>query len=124
MADPVILKPDDDMTFWDKHRFSLLLVFVVLIALTLTAISMIAYNVSGTAQLDLSRPGFQSVSGKVDKAGKVTEYSAFGSVNKDTIDEFTKLYDDQASKAKSVDAFSGDPLNPDALEFGVSNASE
>lgn len=119
MAEPITLQPDEDMTFWDKHRLSLLLIITVLIALVLTVVSMIAYNASGTAQLDLSRPGYSSVSNKVDKTNKITEYSSFGSVNKDSINEFTKLYDAQAVKAKAVDAFNGDPLNPEVLEFGT-----
>jgi len=119
MADQIILQPDEDMTFWDKHRLSLLLILSVLIALTLTVVSMVAYNASGTAQLDLSRPGVSSVSDKVDRTDKITEYSGFGAVNKDSINEFTKLYDAQAEKAKAVDAFNGDPLNPEILEFGI-----
>lgn len=122
MADIVQIQPDEQMSFWDRHRLSLLLIITVLIAITLTVISMVAYNVSGTAQLDLSRPGYLSVSDKVNKTDKITEYSAFGSVNKDTINEFTKLYDEQAAKAKAVDAFNGDPLNPEVLEFGVTTA--
>ena len=124
MADQLTIQPDEDMTFWDKHRISLLLIITVLVALTLTVVSMFAYNASGTAQLDLSRPGYLSVSDKVDRTDKITEYSAYGSVNKDSINEFTKLYDEQAAKAKAVDAFNGDPLNPEVLEFGVSNVSE
>lgn len=126
MADIVKIQPDEnsEMGFWDKHRLSLLLILTVLIALTLTVISMVAYNVSGTAQLDLSRPGYSSVSDKVDKTDKITEYSAFGSVNKDTINEFIKLYEEEAAKAKAVDAFNGDPLNPEVLEFGTATASE
>lgn len=119
MANPIILQPDEDMAFWDKHRLSLLLIIAVLIALVLTVISMIAYGVSGTAQLDLSRPGYSSVSDKVNKTDKITEYSSFGSIDKDSTNEFTKLYDAQATKAKAVDAFNGDPLNPETLEFGA-----
>lgn len=124
MAEPIVLQPDEDMTFWDRHRLSLLLILTVIIAIVLTSVSLIAYNVSGTAQLDLSRPGYSSVSSKVDRTDEITQYSAFGTVNKDSINEFTKLYDAQASKAKAVDAFNGDPLNPEVLEFGTSNASE
>jgi hypothetical protein len=123
MAEKIELRPDADMTFWDKHRLSLLLILTVLIALVLTVVSMIAYNVSGTAQLDLSRPGVSSVSDQVDKTDSITEYSSFGEVSKDSINAFTKLYDEQAKKAKAVDAFSGDPLDPEVLEFGT-NASE
>lgn len=121
MAEQVTFVPDEYKTFWDKHRLSLLLIFTVLIALALTVVSMVAYNVSGTAQLDLSRPGYSSVSNKVDRTDKITEYSGVGPVTKDSINEFTKFYDEQASKAKVVDAFNGDPLNPEILEFGTTS---
>lgn len=109
----------DDLSFWDRHRLSLLLIITVLIALTLTAVSVVIYNVSGAAQLDLSRPGFRSVSGEVEKTDAIDTYSATGDVSKDTIEQFIKLYDTQASKAKAIDAFNGDPLNPEVLEFGT-----
>lgn len=124
MAKTVDLQLNEEMGFWDKHRLTLLLIITVIIAITLTVVSMTIYNVSGAAQLDLSRPGYKSVSDKVDVSDKITEYSSFGSVNKDSINEFTKLYDEQATKAKAVDAFNGDPLNPEILEFGTNNVSE
>jgi hypothetical protein len=101
--------------FWAAHRFSLLLILTVIIALILTVVSMTLYSISGAAQLDLSRPGYQSVSNKVDKETKIDSYSATGAVNKGTIQEFMKLYDEQAKKAKAVDAFNGDPLNPELI---------
>jgi len=106
-------------SFWDRHRLSLLLILTVLIALTMTTISVIIYNSSGAAQLDLSRPGFLPVSDKVEQNDGIDTYSATGPVNKNSIEEFMKLYDTQASKAKAVDAFNGDPLNPEVLEFGT-----
>ena len=110
---------DEQLSFWDRHRLSLLLIITVVIALCLTVVSVVIYNVSGAAQLDLSRPGYRSVSDQVDKESKIDGYSASGSVNKETIEEFMKLYDTQAAKAKAVDAFNGDPLNPEVLEFGT-----
>ena len=108
-----------ELSFWDRHRLSLLLIITVLIALVMTVISVVIYNSTGAAQLDLSRPGYLSVSDKVEKTDEIDTYSASGPVNKDTIQEFVKLYDAQASKAKAVDAFNGDPLNPEVLEFGA-----
>ena len=67
MAERVEFKADAYESFWAKHRLSLLLVITVVIAITLTVVSMVAYNISGTAQLDLSRPGYSSVSDKVDR---------------------------------------------------------
>lgn len=111
---------EEELGFWDKHRFMLLIGATIVVAVILVIISMIIYNVSGSAQLDLSRPGYRAVSDKVDGSDAIDEYPASGPVNKTTVDEFTKLYDAQAAKAKAIDAFNGDPLNPEVLEFGVS----
>lgn len=113
---------EEKTTFWDRHRLSLLLIITVVIALTLTTISVTIYNISGAAQLDLSRPGYLSVSSQAEKTDDIDGYSATGSVNKQTIDDFLKQYDEQIQKAKSVDAFGGDPLNPAVLEFGTTAA--
>jgi hypothetical protein len=115
-----VVSTDEELSFWDQHRFMLLIAGTIVVAIILVIISVVIYNVSGSAQLDLSRPGLQTVSDKVDKEDPIDEYSASGPVNKTTVDEFTKLYDTQAAKAKAVDAFNGDPLNPEVLEFGVS----
>jgi hypothetical protein len=118
MDDPSKPAVEEELSFWAAHRFMWLVVATIALALVLVSVSIFLYSVSGTAQLDLSRPGFQSVSDKVERTDTITEYGAFGPVNKETVDQFTKMYDEQASKAKAVDAFNGDPLNPDLLEFG------
>ena len=104
--------------FREEHRFLLLIIGTIIIAITLVIVSLVIYNVSGSAQLDLSRPGYTSVSNKVDRSTETTDYSSFGAVKKTTVKEFTTLYDERAKKAKAVDAFNGDPLNPEILEFG------
>lgn len=110
---------DESLSFWDRHRLSLLLIITVAIAIVLTSVSVTIYNISGAAQLDLSRPGYLSVSSKAEKTDNINGYNATGTVNKQTIEDFLKQYDEQIQKAKSVDAFSGDPLNPDVLEFSA-----
>lgn len=110
---------DDQADFWAEHRLGLLLGATVIVALILTTVSMVIYNNSGAAQLDLSRPGYRSVSGQVEKDTTTDSFSATGAVDEATIQEFIKLYDTQAAKAKAVDAFNGDPLNPEVLEFGT-----
>jgi len=118
MEEPATPQPaEDQLSYWDEHRFMLLIILTLVISVVLVSVSLIIYNVSGSAQLDLSRPGNESVIDKVDKPDTTTDYSAFGPVNKATVDEFTKMYDEQAKKAKAVDAFNGDPLNPEVLEF-------
>lgn len=114
----------EQKNFFGTHRFMVLIAATIIIAIGLTVISVAVYYTSGSSQLDLSRPGYTSVSSKVDREDTVTGYSAYGDVNRQTIDEFTKLYDTQAAKAKAVDAFNGDPLNPEVLEFGDPASSE
>jgi hypothetical protein len=105
--------------FWEHHRLILLLIGTIIIAVILTVISVSIYTTSGAAQLDLSRPGYRSVSSQVERADTIDTYSASGDIDVNAVKDFMKLYDAQAKKAKAVDAFNGDPLNPEVLEFGT-----
>ena len=109
-----------ELSFWDKHRFLLLIAITIAIALFLVGVSMALYASSGAAQLDLSRPGYRAVSSQaVNSDSDFKNYAPFGQLDKAALDEFNALYSKQASKAKAVDAFSGDPLDPDALEISA-----
>lgn len=113
----VITASEEELSFWDKHRLSLLLIIAVIVAIALTTVSVIIYSVSGAAQLDLSRPGYKSVSSQVEKDSGVSDYSSIGNLDEKTIKEFVELYDEQSERVKAVDAFNGDPLNPEILQL-------
>lgn len=117
--EPIQASSEEEDAFWGRHRLGLLLGSSVVITLVLTVVSMVIYNVSGAAQLDLSRPGYQSVTSQIEPDDEIDSFSSSGSVDEDTIKDFIKLYDSEAKKAKGVDAFNGDPLNPEVLEFGT-----
>lgn len=124
MDDNTTQEAEGPQTYWSRHRYLLLVTFAIAISLVLVSISMTLYNSTG-AQVDLSRPGYSAVTDQaVKNDGGFENYSAFGSLSQDSIDEFKTLYDTQASKAKAVDAFSGDPLNPDVLEIGAVSTAE
>ena len=111
---------EQEVTYWGQHRFLLLIALSVIIALTLVSISMALYASSGAAQLDLSRPGYQAVTSQaVTGGGDFESYPASGKLDNKSINDFKTLYDKQATKAKAVDAFSGDPLNPETLEISA-----
>lgn len=106
------------LSFWDQHRYLLLIAISIAIAIFLTGVSMALYNSSGAAQLDLSRPGDSAVTSQAVKNDSTfANYANTGTLDKSAIDEFRNLYDTQATKAKAVDAFSSDPLDPAALEI-------
>lgn len=99
-------------TFWQQNQITVMVAGSIIISLVLVVIAMDIYDKSGAAQLDLSRPGYKSVSSKVENTDmQDLSYSAGGPINQDAIDQFTKLYDQQAKKVQSVDAFSGDTLS-------------
>jgi len=109
-----------DLGFWDTHRFMLLIALSITISLILVSISMTLYATSGAAQLDLSRPGYKAVSNQtLTKDPGFENYPTSGSLDASSLNGFKKLYDAQAVKAKAVDAFSGDPLNPESLEISA-----
>lgn len=111
---------DLELSFWDQHRYLLLIAVSISLAMFLVGVSMALYASSGAAQLDLSRPGYSAVTSQVLKNDNDFEdYSSSGDINKTSIDEFRVLYERQATKAKAVDAFKGDPLDPAALELNV-----
>lgn len=117
-------EPDVKQTFWGEHRFILLIGSVIVVSIILTIISMFIYTSSGAEQLDLSRPGFIPSKNESVDTDKVTEYSSTGPVNADAIKEFQKLYDAQVDSNAKVDAFGGDPLNPDVLEAPSSGTTD
>lgn len=99
-----------------EHRLTILIAASIVIALVFTAIGLMLYNTSGTAQLDLSRPGFEGVDKMVkDRQTDLVEYPAVGPINEETLAQFDKLYQTQLKNVTSVDAFGGDPMTPDAL---------
>ncbi len=120
MNDAKIMTDSDEPSFRDEHRFSIMIVLAVFLALVLVTISMAIYYGSGAAQLDLSRPGYKSIRAQVENSDSdFQNYSATGQINQTTITEFKTLYNKQAQKIESVDAFSGDPLSPDSLGIGA-----
>lgn len=110
----------EDTRYWMQHRFLLLIGISIVVAFILVSISMTLYATSGAAQLDLSRPGYKSVIKQaINTDGSFGNYASVGKLSKTSINEFKTLYDTQAAKAKAVDAYSGDPLDPDLLEISA-----
>lgn len=112
----------DDSPVCDRNRVLLFVFVAIIISILLAFYSMYLYNNSGAAQLDLSRPGYKEARSKAtDSISDFQNFPQTGSVSQSTIDEFKELYEKQASKIKSFDAFGTDPLNPDVLGVNSEN---
>lgn len=114
------MKTEDEGSFRSKHRFFILIAASILVASVLVVISLAIYNGSGAAQLDLSRPGYNDIRAQVITTdSEIKNYSNLGPISQDAISEFKSIFGQQATKIKAVDAFGGDPLNPEALGITV-----
>lgn len=108
---------DHPLSPWQRHRFTVLIGSTILISLFLVSVALALYASSGAAQLDLSRPGYKSVRGQAVQSDSFAGFPASGSVDKDTIDQFRTLYDQQAKKATNVDSFGGDVMSDKSLSI-------
>lgn len=104
-------------TRYHQHRFLLLVAVTIVISLFLVAVSLTLYASSGTAQLDLSRPGYQAVRKQAAWSDSLEKFPASGAITQQTIDEFQKLYGEQAKKATNVNSFGGDVMSDKALSI-------
>jgi hypothetical protein len=102
---------------WQRHRFVVLIMLTIVISLFLVGVALALYASSGAAQLDLSRPGYTSVREQAVRSDSFEGFSASGSVDKGTLDDFRKLYADQAEKATNFDSFGGDVMSDKALSI-------
>ncbi len=99
---------------WYRQRLLVLVAGSITIALALVSVALALYASGGTAQLDISRPGYQSVQDKVQPAS-FESFPATGDVDEEIIDEFLDLYDKQTKRVNSTDAFSKSALTDNAL---------
>lgn len=88
------------------------IVSAIIIALLLTVISVLLYSISGTAKLDLSRPGYESTRGQIRRSDGIDQnFSANGSLDGKVIKDFLKIYDKEAKDLRQYSVFKEDILD-------------
>lgn len=110
-------QPGSEVGRFSKHKFIIMITVSIVIALGLTFISMVLYAWSGAAQVDLSRPGYQSVRKEAMSNEKYDGFSATGSIENKVLQEFEDMYGKQADQVLGIDAFAGDVLSDTTLKI-------
>ena len=108
------------MTIWQRHRFLVLIGGVILISFVMVIIGMYIYNTSGAAQVDLSRPGYQSVQKEASRDTTDDSFASTGKLDKEAFDSFDSMYAEHARQVVGVDSFDPNAIDPDTLIFGNS----
>lgn len=117
MSEEQLVKDSSELSFKDRHKFLVAVGGCIVIALFLVGVSLALYASSGAAQLDLSRPGYQSVRQQATHSDTMDAFPGTGSLDKDVIEQFRKLYDERAGQATSVDSFGGGVMSDEALSI-------
>lgn len=102
---------------WAQHKFMLMVTGSIVIAIFLVGVAMALYASSGAAQLDLSRPGYVSVRKQATRSDQFDSFSASGKIDQTALDQFRKLYDEQAKKVTGIDSFGGNVMSNEALSI-------
>ncbi len=103
---------------FSQHRVLVLVGLTIIVTIIFTAVGMMLYSTSGTAQLDLSRPDYKGVNEIVEKEKEkaaLVDYPATGDINDAALKQFDELYKKQLTNTTSVDVFDGDPMALDSL---------
>lgn len=103
-----------------EHQFFVMVSGVIVVSLFLVYVALSLYTSSGTIQLDLSRPGYDSAREEATK-GTAEVFKAYpedGPINEDSLKKFDTLYKQKAAEALiDIDAFSGDALSDESLSL-------
>ncbi|MCA9341450.1 hypothetical protein KC952_02880 [Candidatus Saccharibacteria bacterium] len=98
-------------------KIAILIIVSITVVFVLVVISMRLYYTSGAAQLDLSRPEFSTVRDQTTPQSSFKGIDSKGEVNQDEINKFNKLFDEKLKEINTIDAFSGDVLDPKKVKF-------
>lgn len=99
-----------------RHRLPAAIVAVIGIAALLTVVSMSLYITSGTASLDLSRPGYKQVRDQVVSQPSET-FNSNGPMNADVVVSFRQLFEAQKKSLNDLGDFSDASLDDASLQF-------
>lgn len=99
----------------DRHQLTGAIILTIVIALIMTSISLSLYVSSGTLQLDLSRPGYESARKEIINPDNNNEFSASGSINQQSLEEYQKQFDSQRSELNSIGNFKDQGLSDESL---------
>lgn len=106
------------MTRWQRHRFFMLVALVIVISLLLVSVGMSLYKMSGAEQVDLSRPGYQSIRKEAQRdTDNPDGFPASGELNDEVIKTFYSRYDKRSGRVVGVDSFDERALSEESLRL-------
>ena len=109
---------DGLLRFVIAHRFLVLVVGALAVALVFVSIAMTIYENSDAARLDLSHPDYRDLRSEI-YIEKAEDFSSSGPVNQEVLEDFEEQFNDSARRVLGADAFHGDVLSDQTLDIDV-----
>lgn len=105
-----------------KNRFVVLIIASIIVSLLLVSVALALYARSGAAQVDLSRPGYSGVRNQVSENQDSITFQSSGSIDKEVLDAYEKLYNKTADQLTSVETFESVTLSDETLRINENSA--
>lgn len=118
MSEDELQQHASEMTTFERHKFMVMVAGTIVLSLVMVSIALYLYVASGAESLDLSRPGYHSISKQIEQDATGNEFSADGPVDKSVLNDFLKQYDEASKKIIDAKSFSGEPLSDRSLQLG------
>lgn len=101
-----------------RHQFAFLVSSAVLVAAILTTISVVIYVMSGAINIDLSRPGYESVRDETaDAPEDDMPFSSSGKIDDDARNDFLRRLEAYQTEMNQMNDFGGDSLSDKSLNL-------
>lgn len=115
MNDQQLIAEAHTLSRWERHKFLVLVGGTIVVSLFLVSVALSLYNSSGAAQLDLSRPGYQSIRQQAVQSDTFDGFPGTGPIDDGALTQFRQLYISQAEQSSAVDSFGGDVMSNQSL---------
>jgi hypothetical protein len=98
------------------HQWPAFIAAVMVIAATMTIVSLWLYHISGAAKLDLSRPGYEKVRENVkDDSDSTKPFSPIGSLNNAAVSDFRARYENIKTRLDQMNNYGDTAMSDENL---------
>lgn len=109
----------------ERHRLTFAISFSIILALALTVLSILLYNITGTSKLDLSRPGYEAAIKQLKKPENTSNsFSSDSSLDEESMKKYLKNYQQQVTSLNSYGNFSEKAFEDSQLGFEVAPSAD
>lgn len=106
------------------HKFALALAAAIILAITMTVISVIMYMASGVSSIDLSRPGYEQARKDLKDSNTTPSFDPTGPLNSAVVEQFIQTYNSQATETRTFGGFNDTAIDDNNLGLTPADATQ